>query len=272
MIDNTPDGGTLRRTVLEKGTALVFISGALAGCVGDGGDDDETDGTDDDSASQPANFDVQTVDPPHEVDEGEEIRVHFTVQNIGEQAEGQDIHLEIDGSTEESIENVELEPQETFSDTFTYTASGDDAPEVDIAVVTEDDRPERAVIVDPDPPVEALEMTIADITELDVGLTSATITILFEVENTHGEWEVPSPTIDYNAYIEGQEVASAREDIASLGPGDSTEETFELNASYVDLGSAVVDAIQAESFTVTISGTVESEDVSTDFETMYVFG
>ena len=119
---------------------------------------------------------------------------------------------------------------------------------------------------DSDPPVEALEMEIVDIRVPDIGITSATIPVVFEVRNTDGEREVPTPTIDYNAYVEEIEVASARKDVASLGPGDVTREEFELIAEYTNLGTAIIEAIKTETFTVRVVGSVESEGATVDFE------
>lgn len=123
--------------------------------------------------------------------------------------------------------------------------------------------------LDDDPPVEALETNIVDVYDPDVGLTSATIPILFEIKNTHSSDDIPTPTLDYNVLVNGVQIASARETIASLGAGDTTQEEFEFTAEYTDLGDSIVSAIQDQSFQIRIEGEIESEDVKTTFESQY---
>lgn len=119
------------------------------------------------------------------------------------------------------------------------------------------------------PPVEALDANIVDVRPPNAGLTSATIPVVLEMINTHQSDEIPSPTVDYDAFVNDQEVASARKDITSLGPGDTANEEFELIAEYADIGSGIVSAIRDGSFRVRIEGSVESEGASTTFESAY---
>jgi len=128
-----------------------------------------------------------------------------------------------------------------------------------------------SALLDDDPPVEALEMNISDVRSPDVGLTSATIPVIFEVKNTHEEDRIPTPVIDYNALINGEETVSSREDVPSLGPQDSTTEEFELIAAYGDIGNAIADAIENDQFRVTITGTMKSEGAETSFESSHTY-
>lgn len=126
-----------------------------------------------------------------------------------------------------------------------------------------------AELLEDAPPVDALRMRIADVRKPDVGVKSATIPVLFEVQNTHEADDIPSPTIDYNGYVNDEEVVSSREVIPTLGPGDSTTEEFDLLAEYADLGVGIADAISEEEFTVTVAGTVTSEGAEAPFEETY---
>jgi len=128
-----------------------------------------------------------------------------------------------------------------------------------------------SALLDDDPPVEAIEMTISDVRSPDVGLTSATIPVIFEIQNTHEEDRIPTPVIDYNALINGEETFSSREEVPSLGPQDSTTEEFELVAEYSNVGSAVVDAVENNQFRITATGTIESESAETSFESSYTY-
>lgn len=125
------------------------------------------------------------------------------------------------------------------------------------------------VVGDDPPPVEALDATIVDIRTPGTGLTSATIPVVLEMVNTHSSDEIPLPTVDYDAYINDSLVASARKDIASLGPGDTALEVFEVIAQYTDIGGGIVDAIENRSFGVRIEGEIESKGASTTFESQY---
>jgi len=119
------------------------------------------------------------------------------------------------------------------------------------------------------PPVEALDASIVDVRPPDTGLTSATIPVVLEMVNTHQSDQIPSPTVDYDAFVNDAEVASARKDVTSLGPGDTANEEFELIAEYADIGSGIVSAIRDGSFRVRIEGSVESEGSSTAFTSRY---
>lgn len=121
------------------------------------------------------------------------------------------------------------------------------------------------------PPVEEFWMEIIDVRSPDTGLTSATIPLVFEVGNAHDEREIPSPTLDYAATINGEEVMSAREDLSTLGPGDSVRVSIEMVLSYDDLGSAVIDAIRDGTFTVEIGGEMTSEGVNFEFSDVYEY-
>lgn len=62
---------------------------------------------------------------------------------------------------------------------------------------------------------------------------------------------------------------SAREEVPTLGPQDQTTEQFELVAEYSELGTAIIEAVETEEFTVTVSGLVESEGAEASFESSH---
>lgn len=119
------------------------------------------------------------------------------------------------------------------------------------------------------PPVEALETEVVDVRTPDAGITSATIPIILEVENTHSKAEIPSATLDYRVFVNDIEVATAREEIASLGPGDTSKEELEVTIQYANLGSSTANAIKEGSFTVKIEGVIESGGAETEFTSVY---
>lgn len=124
-------------------------------------------------------------------------------------------------------------------------------------------------VLEDDPPVEAVELSIADVRAPDLGLTSATVPAVIEVTNTADSDSVPSPTVDYNAFIGAAEVVSARESVPDLPAGESTRRTFELIVDYGEVGSGVVELIESGEFTVRLEGSVTADGASASFEETY---
>ena len=106
--------------------------------------------TDTAPGDDPADFTVSIDDYDGEVDEGEDVTVAYTVENVGEESDTQDIVFEVDGDEEDREENVSLGENGTFSDSFTYTTADGDAPEITVAVSTDDDAEQRDVVVEGD--------------------------------------------------------------------------------------------------------------------------
>lgn len=122
------------------------------------------------------------------------------------------------------------------------------------------------------PDLGKLEMQIADIRSPRVGLTSATIPVIFEVQNTSEDTEFPNPTVEYRGFVNDSEVANAREEIVSLGPGESTQQRFNLIVGYDSVGRTLVQAIENQEFIVTLEGELIVEGESREFERTYEFG
>ena len=123
---------------------------------------------------------------------------------------------------------------------------------------------------DSDPPVEAVEVALTDVREPETGLTTATIPVVVGVENTADE-EVPSPTVDYTVFLNGERVASARETVATLGGGDRTTITIEVTAEYASIGAAIVDAIESGDIHTEINGEIESDGATSEFASEYTY-
>ena len=121
------------------------------------------------------------------------------------------------------------------------------------------------------PPVDAISLNIVDVRSPDPGLTTVTIPLVFEIENTHSTDEIPSPTIDYTVAINETEVLTSRDEVVSLGPGDVTTETIELTLAITEFGSSLIDAIVDGAFTVEISGEIISDGERHEFSDRYAF-
>lgn len=122
---------------------------------------------------------------------------------------------------------------------------------------------------DDGPPVEDVELNIADLRKPEYGLTSATITFIFEVINGNQSEPIPSPVIDYQVHINNAEVLSTREQIPPLDPSDKRLEEFTITLDYDELAGDIVDSIQGETFTFEVRGKIESEGSRTDFSDKY---
>jgi len=245
-----------RRVILVK--TGVVVSVGLAGCI-----DDFTGG----GAGSDVNVRVESYD--NTVTEGEEVEIQFSVQNRGDDPAVEDVLLEVNGEIEDSIDNLELEAGETREEEFTVLTGEEHTPEMDVIVDVGADDTFRSITVEPIAPLEDLKMEISDIRGLDTGLTSATVSAIFDVENTNSEREIPSPIVVYEAHIQGEEVGSAREEIPTLGPGDSTSKELEINVDYEDFGTGIADAIRERSFTLGLSGEIEAGNQAAEFEEQY---
>ena len=240
-----------RKWVLTVG--LVGSAG-LAGCnsVGSSGSD--------------ARFEPTVESFDDEVQQGDDVTVSFRVENTGDGAGTQEIRLQVDDSTVDSKTGVQLDAGGTYADQFTYTTGDGDPPEIEVGIVTDDGATRRTVAVTAPPPVEALDMRIRDVRSPALGLTSATIPVVFEITNTDQNRAIPDPEIDYNAYVNDTEIASDDLVLGRLEPGETVTTELSLLVKYENYGAALVDAIKQQSFTTRLAGTVSAAGASTTFE------
>lgn len=230
----------------------------VSGCIGN----DQSSG---ESGSSAGEFNPVIESYDNEVKQGEATTVAYRVENTGDSTETQSIKLEVDGTVVDSKESVELDSGGTTSGQFTYETGEDDPPDVEVTVATGGATASRTVNVIPAPPVEDLDMTVDDVRNPALGLTSATVPVLFKVTNTNSEQEIQRPSIDYNALINDREVASDTVLVPTLEPGQSVTEELDLTIDYESVPSAIVSAVKNGEFSVTITGTVDSDGSSTTF-------
>lgn len=114
------------------------------------------------------------------------------------------------------------------------------------------------------PPVSALEVNLSDIRLPSIGLTSATIPVVLSIQNT-ADTEIPSPNIQYSVLIDNVEVLSTTEAIATFDPGEQRSVGFDVVLEYADYGQSLVELVQSEEFSVTVTGEIESEGTSAEF-------
>ena len=93
-------------------------------------------------------FNVQITDAPDSATPGQEIEVDVEIENIGDEEDTQDINFIVDGELEGSINELTLDEGENEEGTFTYQVTGDDSPEIEVAVMSEDDEDTRTITVE----------------------------------------------------------------------------------------------------------------------------
>lgn len=121
------------------------------------------------------------------------------------------------------------------------------------------------------PPVDSVDLSLADVRRPDFGVTSATLSLVFEIANTNQSSAIPSPTIDYKVFINEVEVLSTRETLATLEPGSSRREIFEIIINYSDFSTSLINALRSGQASLGVRGSIESEGNSTDFSLTYQF-
>ena len=113
-----------------------------------------------------------------------------------------------------------------------------------------------------EPPVGKVEARLVDVRRPDAGLTSATLPLVLEFENT-GDEEVPAPVADYDVYVEDVQVGDAGARLTNLDPGETETARARVTVQYADVGEGVATAVENRQFTVRIEGTIESEGAET---------
>lgn len=160
-------------------------------------------------------FDVTITDAPATVTEGDQVVVEYTIENTGGVTDIQDIEFLVDGQVTETESGVELTSGQTFDGTFTYQTDGDDVPEIELTVASDDDSDTRTVAV------EALQVapTVETNGATNVDTSSATLNGELTDIGSASEVEV------YFQYRETGETAWAETGVQTLTAAETFEET-----------------------------------------------
>ncbi len=109
-----------------------------------------------------------------------------------------------------------------------------------------------------EPPVGQVAVRILDVRSPSAGVTSATLPLVLEFENT-ADREVPAPVAQYDVYVEEVRVGDAGARLTNLDPGETRTAITRVTVQYTDVGEGIVSAIRNREFSVRIEGTIESE-------------
>lgn len=107
------------------------------------------------------------------------------------------------------------------------------------------------------PPVGAVDVALVDVRAPNVGATSLTMPTILAVHNTASS-RVPDVSIDCDVFVDGEPVASAETAVGSLDSGEQGTARLNVVVSYVDVGAAVLTAIEEGSFRFRLDGVLRS--------------
>jgi len=163
----------------------------------------------------PAEFAVTITGLDQEVPEGAEVNVDYEVTNTGDAEATQTITFAVDGSTEGVETGVTLDGGETFAETFVYATETGDAPEITVAVASNNDTATESVTVNQN---AIFAVTIESVD--DTVTAGETVTVDYEVTNTGDIEDTQNITVAVDGTDEGAEPG------LTLGGGDTFDGQF----------------------------------------------
>jgi hypothetical protein len=197
------------------------------------------------SVLEPASFEVGIDSIPEEVTAGQEVSVAATVTNTGDENGSQSIGFSVDG-TEQGSETVELDGGESQSVSFSYETTGDDVPEIDVEVASDDDTASSTVTVLEAPGPPTFEVAVDSID--DEVIAGEEVQVAATITNTGDE--SGSQSIGFS--VDGTEQGS---ETVELDGGESQSVSFSYGTSVGDVPSIEV-AVASENDTASSTVTV----------------
>ncbi len=92
-------------------------------------------------------FDVEIINYDGEVEPGEEVLVNYSVENLGQEQDTQDIEFYVDGELIDIEVNITLGSGDIYEGSFTWQTDEEDLGDYDLMVASEDSEDEVTVIV-----------------------------------------------------------------------------------------------------------------------------
>lgn len=111
------------------------------------------------------------------------------------------------------------------------------------------------------PPVDQVEMTLRDVRQPELGVTSATIPLIVGFYNPTDR-AIPDPTAELNLYVSGARVASSETSFDTLEAGERTEATVDVIVQYSGISASVENTLRSGSFRVRVRGRLRSKSES----------
>lgn len=197
-------------------------------------------------------FEIAFTEIPEKVTEGEELVVEFEIHNVGDGTDSQDVIIRINEEVHDIIENVELEPSQTFSDQLSHSISADDFTEIDILIETNDDTISEII------PVLKKALFRVNIVDNPQTVTEGeVIEISFEITNV-GDLE---STQDIEIQKNGDFLKII--DDVNLEGGETIEESIAYETDSADIGElnfSVTSNDEESEMTVVVESIEESDN------------
>ena len=229
--------------------------------TGDAPSIDATVASDDDSdtatitVQQPAFFETTITGVEETVERGETVTVDYEINNTGDFAGAQDITFSVDDELEATDADIELDPDETHTGTFTYETDADDVPAIDLSVASDDDI--DTATVDVTAPEFALDIA-DDLTDQSV-IAGSTADVAVDIENIGTADGDETVTL----FVDGTEDAS---ETVPVTVGDTETVGFEVPTEAADAGETLDLIIEGTDDTVSTTLTVEDPPADPFFE------
>lgn len=118
------------------------------------------------------------------------------------------------------------------------------------------------------PPVDMVQLSIMDVRNPNLGVTTVTIPIILHLEN-ESNVTIPSPKVKFDVTIDGTEVGATETTFTSLKSTESRNERISVLLDYTEVGQSLVSSVGRGSFTVVIRGTIESNGATKEIESRY---
>lgn len=108
------------------------------------------------------------------------------------------------------------------------------------------------------PPLEKLEIHIADLRPPSYGFTTASMTVIFELSN-NSDRKIPSPSAEFDVFINDKPILTSNTSFNTLSPREITKERVNFVFDYTELGDSIIKSMKNRQFTLEIEGEIRSK-------------
>ncbi len=111
------------------------------------------------------------------------------------------------------------------------------------------------------PPLDQMEVRLADVRRPDIGATSATLPFILAFHNPTDR-AIPDLSGDFDIYVNGVRVGSDELTVNRLEAGEETMVDLAVIVEYADVSQALIDALRSQSFDVRVEGSINAGGAS----------
>lgn len=114
------------------------------------------------------------------------------------------------------------------------------------------------------PPINQMEIRIADVRRPNFGATTATLTLIIEIENP-SDSKIPSPTCEFDLLLNEEHILTSNASFNTLDPKEKSSERISAVLKYDELGEGILNVMRSGNFQIVLEGTLSSEGESVNF-------